>query len=112
MRDVTPCLVHVERWVRDLSAAHDGRLALQPVLPLASQTVLPRFQTAAVAAQGVDKLVQEAQAPREAAEALLAELVELGAVHVRELLAAEGVSLAAWSLLRPLERRRLLRWLE
>ena len=85
---------------------------MQPVLPLASQTVPTRFQTAAVAVQGMDALVQEAQVPREAAEALLAELVELGAVHVRELSAGEWASLAAWSLLGPLERRRLLRWLQ
>lgn len=112
LRDVVPCPVHLARWVRDLSAAHDARLALQPVLPLALQPVLSTLQTAAVAVQGMDALVQEAQVPREAAEALLAELVELGAVHVRELPAAEWVSLAAWSLLRPLERRRLLRWLQ
>ena len=112
LRDVVPCPVHLVRWVRDLSAAHDARLALQPVLPLALQPVLSTLQTAAVAVQGMDALVQEAQVPREAAEALLAELVELGAVHVRELSAGEWASLAAWSLLRPLERRRLLRWLQ
>ena len=103
-RDVTPCPAHLARWVRDLSAAHDARLALQPVLPLASQPAPPRAQTAAEAVQGMDCLVQEAQVPREAAEALLAELVELGAVNVRELPAGEWASLAAWSLLRPLER--------
>ena len=42
-------------------------------------------------------------------EALLREVVALGAVNVRELTVADWSALPSWSQLRPLEQRRILR---
>jgi len=54
---------------------------------------------------------RRAKLPEAAALALHGELVQLGAVDVRELGLSELTSLQSWGLLRPLEQRRLLRWL-
>ena len=46
------------------------------------------------------------------ATAIEQELVEMGAVHVRELPAAEWPQLHAWTQLKPLEQRHILAWLQ
>ncbi len=60
----------------------------------------------------MEVLAHEAQIPEPVAAALQAQLLELGAVDARELPAAEWATLPSWSLLKPLEQRRVLRWLQ
>ena len=104
LRDVVPCPIHLARWVRDFAAAHDSRSVVQPLLPIA--------RASAVGLSGMEVLAHEAQIPEPVAAALQAQLLELGAVDARELPAAEWATLPAWSLLKPLEQRRVLRWLQ
>ena len=56
-------------------------------------------------------LAFEARVPSLAVLALSRELLELGAVHVRELPVAEWQKLRAWCALKPLEQRRVIQWL-
>lgn len=109
MQDVDPCACHMARWIRDAAAAADARTVLQPVLPTASPST-----TIGMAAKldGMDVLSFETRLPSSVASALQAELLELGAVDVRELPAAEWETLKAWALLKPLQQRRVLRWLQ
>ena len=61
--------------------------------------------------RGFKELVAAAQLPAASAAALHEDLADLGAVDVRELTGSDWESLAAWSALRPLQRRRLLQCL-
>jgi hypothetical protein len=103
LQDVQPCPTHMSQWIRDCAALHDARPAMGPVLPV---------QSAGGEVVDMDVLAFEACLPSAAVAELQQELVELGAVHVRELSAAEWTSLRAWSKLKVLEQRRVMRWLQ
>ena len=60
----------------------------------------------------MDALRFEASLPIAAVHALQMELLHLCAVHVREVPAAKWETLSAWALLKPLQQRRVLRWLQ
>lgn len=104
MRDVDGCACHMSKWIRDGAAAQDARSVLQPVLPTTTHKEGRKLQ-------GFEVLVFEAQVPPAVAEALEKELLQLGAVSVRELPADEWLSLDSWRLLKPLEQRRVRAWL-
>ena len=109
LRDTAGCACHMARWVRDAAAEHDASAVLQQaVLPLASGTT---GVSGAYAVEGMFQLVEQTKLPPAAASALHQELLELGAVHVRELGLSDWTSLQAWASLKPLEQRRLLCWL-
>ena len=77
----------------------------------------PALPTTAAAAElakvpGLDVLAFETVLPAGTASALQQELLQLGAVDVRELPASEWMALQAWRLLKPLEQRRVLAWLQ
>lgn len=99
LKDTEPCPCHMARWIRDGAAARDARAALQPQ-PQPQQAVASEVG-------GFADLAGRAQLPPATAAALLRELQQLGAVHVRELTRADWEGLQAWSLLRPFEQRRL-----
>ena len=108
MRDVEGCPCHMSRWIRDGAAEQDSRAVLHPLLP--TLPVAPAMAEAAEL-QDVAALVFETRMPHHAVSAMQQELLQLGAVSVRELLAAEWVTLQTWQLLKPLEQRRVLAWL-
>ena len=101
MRDVEPCPGHLAMWVRDLAAAHDARPELLPTTSCAVSTALI----------GMEAFAKETRLPQSAVAAIERELLEMGAVCVRELPASEWQALCVWQQLRPLEQRRVLMWL-
>ena len=109
MKDTEPCPCHMARWIRESAAAHDARGLAQPTLPVRppgqpSDSGVPLLGDMCV-------LAHEAGLPAAAAAALEQELVELGALHVRELPVTEWPQLRAWVLLKPLQQRRVAAWL-
>ena len=96
---VPQCRHCLAKWIRDEAALHDAGPGLRgPLLPYAQAAV-----------RGLDELLRMAEVTGPAAEVLKAEVVELGAVDVRELARSDIEALAAWRGLREMERRRLLR---
>ena len=57
---------------------------------------------------GLDELLRAAQLPPEAANMLAQDVLHAGAVHVQELSKHDWEDLPSWSILKPLERRRVL----
>ena len=58
---------------------------------------------------GLNALLVTPCVPEELAQVLRQEVLELGAVDVRELTAADWAGLLSWGQLRTLEQRRLLK---
>jgi hypothetical protein len=106
MKDIDMCACHMSRWIRDGAAEHDARAVLRPELP----TTAAAAEMATV--PGFDVLAFDTRLPAGTASALQQELLQLGAVDVRELPASEWMALQAWRLLKPLEQRRVLAWLK
>jgi len=108
LKDVKTCCSCMGRWIRDGAAARDAAGALRPLLPLA----LPHAALPAVVGDGEVRgfraLAAAAQVPQGAEQALLRDLLALGAVCVEELEPADWQGLPAWAALRPLEQRRLM----
>ena len=95
------CQHCLAKWIRDGAAKHDAR----QVLPA------PALQSNPSTVDGLQELLDAAQAPASARHALLAEIVALGAVSVQELRRADWEGLSAWSTLREFERRRILKYI-
>ena len=109
------------RWVERPLRVLPGR-ALSPLpglatvsLPVTASVSFQPFAAAVSAAGGPaerlggwDDHCRLCAVPNEAAEALHEELVNLGAVHIREITKEEWSTLKAWSCLRPLAQRRWL----
>jgi len=74
----------------------------EPVLPVLDSTGEEE------PVKGFNDLMQFARIPHEAQLALAAELDDMGAMDVKELLAEDWKALAQWSLLKSLQQRRLL----
>ena len=98
---VPMCQHCLAKWIRDGAAKHDAR----QVLPA------PALQSNPGTVDGLQELLDAAQAPASARHALLAEIVALGAVSVQELKRADWEGLSAWSILREFERRRILKYI-
>jgi hypothetical protein len=116
LKDTDPCAVHMCRWIRDGAAKFDAQQVLQPCLPIlghsppAPEGAPGSLQDAADATVllGMSDLVGGARLPVALAASMEAEVLALGAVHVKEMTLDDWKSLASWSRLRPLEQRRLL----
>lgn len=113
LKEVAPCASCFGRWVVDGAAASDAAAGLR-ILPLAE----PRPALPVVNADvdegpvsGFASMVTAARIPAGEADALLASLVHLGAVDVKELTEADWESTEGWGALRPLQKRRLLQYL-
>ena len=130
LRATSPCAIHMARWICDAAMASDTRQLVQRPLPLAAPgpmaggTHLPPQQRQLVPAsaqiagsstpgvEGMATLILATRIAPSVATAVEQELAEMGAVHVRELPAAEWPQLHAWAQLKPLEQRRILAWLQ
>jgi hypothetical protein len=110
LQDVVSCAPCMARWVVNGANACDAAPALQPALPTPTASHIPAHVDAVrvMAISGLKELVAAVQLPGPVCEAILEDLEELGAAGVSELTAADWASLNAWSLLRPLQKRRLL----
>jgi hypothetical protein len=106
LREVEGCPCHMSRWIRDGAATADATPVLRPVLPTMSMSAKSWN------IEGFDVLVHEVRVPMDTAATLHDELLHLGAVCARELPAAEWQTLQSWRLLKPLEQRRVLSWLQ
>lgn len=120
LRATDPCAIHMARWIRNAAMASDARQLVQRPLPLAAPSpvaahvhLLPRSTGASrmPSVEGMEELAFETRLLPSVAAAIEQELVELGAVHIRELMATEWPQLRTWAQLKPLEQRRLAAWL-
>ena len=106
LHDVQSCAPCMARWIVNASNAGDAAPALQPVLPV--QVAAGPLQERSMAITGFHDMMAAVRFPATVCEAVLEDLENLGAASVSELTMADWTSLNAWSLLRPLEQRRLL----
>ena len=102
---IEQCRHHLAKWVRDGAQAFDAKCLLQQpataAVPPADDSIEDVTDLAA--------LLKAAQLPCETASALTQQIVALGAIHVQELRQEDWASLPAWTSLREMERRRLLK---
>jgi len=100
---VPQCRHHMAKWIVELSSLFDSAQGLQQMPPAAA--------AADESGGGVTDLAQflsAAKLPPPAIDALTKDITESGAVHVQELTREDWQQLPSWSLLKPLQRRRLL----
>jgi hypothetical protein len=95
---IPQCRCCLARWIRDFSAQHDANSVL----------VSPIAQVAGGEVTGLDDLLETARVSPDLRADVVAEIADLGAVHVRELTASDWEGLNSWSRLRQMERRRVL----
>ena len=111
LKEVTSCAVCMCRWIRDGANRIDAAPCLQHVLPARGST-MPSVDTGRVfAIRGLQDLLDKVALPTGVAEGLLEDLEELGAVNVTEPSRGEWESLHFWSLLKPLQLKRMLQHL-
>lgn len=110
--DIPPCAACFAAWLVRASTAFAARhgpvpapsLALGPPWPLGHS--VGGDDSAVVG--GFKELISSSAIPPDACVVLLRDVIQCGAVHVRELLQGDWESLPSWQLLRPLQQRRLL----
>ena len=100
-------------WIVDASNQHDAAPALQqPILPLQPNVSPagsePHGPLGPGEVLGLRTLAAKAQLPRAVVDALGAEIVALGAVHVNELTPDDWKTNISWTRLRTMEQHRLL----
>jgi hypothetical protein len=95
---IPQCRHCLARWIRDLAAQHDANSVVR----------LPITQAAGGEVTGLDSLLETAQVAPDLHADIVAEIADLGAVHIRELAASDWEGLDSWSRLREMERRRVL----
>jgi hypothetical protein len=99
---VPKCEVCMARWIRDGSAEFDQCVPCNT--PMSTVAACSGESVA-----GMDDLCTKAMLPSRTAEALRDDLINhLGATNVQELTVSDWQTLASWTLVKPLERRRLL----
>ncbi|CAE8679700.1 unnamed protein product [Polarella glacialis] len=104
---VPQCRHHLAQWIRAGASIFDAAGGLRPALPtLAVEAGVDVGVGGGV--QGLAELLRLAAIPEMVARSLGTEILELGAVHIRELSVQDWCELAAWGGLRPLQQRRLL----
>ena len=113
LKETVPCAVHMARWIVSESSAGDAASSLQPLLPVRDAVGAPGALVPAPeeAVAGLGELVSSARIGGEGAAALRQDLIDLGAISVRELTMVDWAALPAWRLLRPLEQRRAMQFL-
>ena len=102
LKDTSPCAVCLCRWIHDACREHDSLPILAP--PICNGAT----SSAQPALSGLPELAARAQLPEAHAKKLEEEILSLGAVHVKELLATDWRSLVSFNGMRPFEQRRLL----
>ena len=94
---IPQCRHCLARWIRDLAAQHDADSVL----------VSPIAQVAGGEVSGLDHVLETARVTPQMRANIVAEIADLGAVHVQELAASDRTGLNSWSQLREMERRRI-----
>lgn len=112
LQDSGSCAIHMCNWIVAGAAEADAQPALQAmVLPVTAESGVAGDQDDGELA-GMSALVGAAKIPVAKAAKLQEEILACGAVHVQELSADDWKGLAAWSLLKPFEQRRVLAQLQ
>ena len=101
--DVTSCAPCMAAWIVQASAKFDAVGVLRPALAAPATGA-----AGAPSVIGFEDLMSAASVPRTQADALLADVLAIGAVSVAEVLPPDWAQLKSWAALRPLEKRRLL----
>ena len=101
------CSIHMSKWIRDGAAAYDAAQLIQP--PLAPPVADDVVEGAQAGCEDLERLLRAALVPTQARLALARDVEAVGAVHVQELTRQDWEDLPAWQLLKPLERRRVLK---
>ena len=97
-------------WIVSAAAAGDAQPAVQSAqLPPPDVSELHDRVAKIV---GLGELLRALQGPRPVVEALVEDLEQLGAVDVSELAPTDWQALNVWSLLKPLQQRRVLQHLD
>ena len=99
--DSPACKQHMALWIVSGAQAHDAKQVVG--LQALPHTSVPGTVV------GLHELLVTSSVPEELAQVLRQEVLELGAVDVRELTAADWAGLLSWGQLRTLEQRRLLK---
>ena len=110
LRDVQPCPSCMCRWILRGAAAYDAEMGLRPIPSTGATEVIAPMpsirRTSAI--QGLPELLAVLVLGDSIADALVEDLENLGAARVSELTIVDWEAIRAWSVLRPLQRRRLL----
>ena len=104
--NVLACPLCMAKWIVAGAAEHDAG-QIVAVMPPASSSGDDNIDASRHVA-GLDELLRAAQLPPEAANMLAQDVLHAGAVHVQELSKHDWEDLPSWSILKPLERRRVL----
>ena len=98
------------RWILRGAAAYDAEMGLRPIPSTGATEVIAPMpsirRTSAI--QGLPELLAVLVLGDSIADALVEDLENLGAARVSELTIMDWEAIRAWSVLRPLQRRRLL----
>jgi len=100
MKDVVSCPVCMAKWIVSSTAALDASAGLQPVLPLRTSTDTKLDHARVSAIVGLAELLEAVKLPPCAAEAVVEDLEQLGAISVQEPDCSEREGLIVWALLK------------
>ena len=104
------------KWIRDAAAAFDASQALQPSLGAvavaapAGNSGDDSGEHSASTVTNLELFMERAQLPRAAREAIARDILATGAIEVDELTREDWEQLPTWHHLKPLEKRRVLRY--
>ena len=111
LRTVPPCKNSFCKWLVEAAAAYAEAPGLVPPLgqpPSHGGSVLPISLADCNSVTGFFDCMRAASVPETVAQALHSAALDLGATRVEELTAEDWASMPPWSMLKPLQRRRLL----
>ena len=112
---IPQCRHHLAKWIYDACAAFDASQVLQSNLgaPAADAHVgdSPNVgDRSAATVVDLDLFMERAQLPLSVREAITRDVLAVGAVNVDELTKEDWEQLPTWQHLKPLEKRRVLRY--
>jgi hypothetical protein len=102
LHDVESCAPCMAKWIIKGASDHD----LSSGLPISTTS---GASSGATAITGFHELMREVHLPQEFSKVCHAEILELGAVDVKELATDDWEALSCWHMLRRFEQRRLLK---
>ena len=97
---VSGCGIHLAKWIVDACAAFDVAQGIT-VLPIAAREDENNVLNLSL-------FLERVKLPRRVHSSITLDVVALGAIDVQELSQEDWAELPSWSLLKPMERRRLL----
>lgn len=106
--NIPQCRHHLAKWIRDSAAAFDAMQAMQPALGATASVDVAAGSGACVA--DLDDLMARASVPAASQAGIMRDVAASGAVHVQELTREDWEHLPSWQTLKPLERRRIMRF--